>query len=70
MVYMDAGSHFISQKLHRYFKKKNIAVVFALSTSHHSICLIEKSNNILQPVLKKIREHGKEWEDALFYVAL
>ena len=65
-VYMDAGTHFTSQKLCTYFRKIDIEVVFALSASHKSVGLIEKSNGILQQVFKKMRELGKEWEDALF----
>ena len=47
-VYIDAGSHFTSQKLRTYFQKKDIAVVFASSISHKSVGTIEKSNDILQ----------------------
>ena len=47
-VYMDAGSYFTSQKLRTYFQKRDIAVVFAPSTSHKSVGIIEKSNDILQ----------------------
>ena len=65
-VYMDAGSHFTSQKLRIYFQKKDIAVVFAPSASHKSVGMIEKSNDILQQAFKKMREPGEEWEDALF----
>lgn len=65
-MYMDAGLHFTSQKLRMYFQKKDIAVVFAHSTSHKSVSIIEKSNNILQQAFKKMRELVKEWEDALF----
>ena len=31
--------------------------------------MIEKSNDILQQAFKKMREPGKEWEDALFQAA-
>ena len=68
-VYMDAGSDFKSQKLRTYFQKKHIAVVFAPSTSHKSVGMIEKSNDILQQAFKKKRERRKEWEDALFRAA-
>ncbi len=68
-VYMDAGSHFTSQKLRTYFQKKDIAIVFAPSTSHKSVDMIEKSNDILQQAFKKMREPGKDWEDALFRAA-
>lgn len=51
---MDAGLHFTSQKLHRYFQKKDIAIVFAFSTFHMSIGLIEKLRNILQQAFKKM----------------
>ena len=54
---MDAGSH---------FQKKDIAVVFASSTSHKSVNMIEKLNNILQQALKKMCELREEWEDVLF----
>ena len=47
-IYIDAGSHFTNQKIRMYFQKNDIAVVFALSASHKSVGLIEKSNNILQ----------------------
>lgn len=46
-VYINAGLYFTSQKLCTYFQEKDIAVVFALFTSYKSICIIEKSNNIL-----------------------
>ena len=52
-VYIDAGSHFTSQKLHTYFEKKDIAVVFALFASYKSVGFIEKLNNILQQVFKR-----------------
>ena len=48
IVYIDANSYFKSQKLYKYFQKKDIAVVFALSTSHKSVGIIKKLNNILQ----------------------
>ena len=67
MVYIDAGLHFTSQKLCIYFQKKDIAVVLVSFVSHKSVSLIEKSNNILQQVFKKIREPRKEWKDILFY---
>ena len=67
-VYMNASTHFTSQKLRLYFWKKDIAVVFVPSTSHKSDDLIEKSDNILQQAFKKIRETREEWEDALFWV--
>ena len=59
-VYMDAGPHFIGQKLLTYFQKKDIAVVFAPSASHKSVGLIEKSNDILQQEFKKMQEPEKE----------
>lgn len=65
-LYMDVSSHFTSQKLRTYFQMKDIAVVFTSSISHKSIGLIEKSNNILQQVFKKMREPGEEWKDVLF----
>ena len=46
--------------------KKDIAFVFILFASHKSVGLIEKSNNILQQVFKKIREFLKKWEDSCF----
>ena len=66
LVYMDASTHFTSQKLHTYFWKKDIAVVFASSTSQKLVGLIEKSNNILQQAFKKICEPREKWEDILF----
>ena len=68
-VYMDAGTHFTSQKLYIYFRKKDIAVVFIPFASHKSVGLIEKSNDILQQAFKKMCEPGKEWKDALFWAA-
>ena len=68
-VYIDTGSYFISQKLRTYFQKKDIAVIFAFSASYKLVGMIEKSNNILQQVFKKIRKPGEEWEDALFQAA-
>ena len=68
-VYMDAGSHFTSQKLRKYFHKKDIVVVFALSAFHKSFGMMEKSNHILQQTFKKMHKPGEEWEDALFRVA-
>ena len=65
-VYMDASSHFTSQKLCTYFQKKDIAVIFTFSASHKSVGMIKKSNNILQQVFKKMRKLGEEWEDVLF----
>lgn len=69
MIYIDAGSHFPSQKLRTYFQKKDIAVVFAFFVFHKSIGLIQKSNNILQQAFKKIKDFKKDWEDTLFCVA-
>ena len=57
---MDAGSYFISQKLRKYFQKKDIVVVFALSAFHKSFDMMEKSNHILQQTFKKMREPGEE----------
>ena len=68
-VYMDVDTHFTSQKLRTYFRKKDIAVVFALSASHKLVGLIEKSNDILQQAFKKMRKLEEEWEDALFRAA-
>ena len=66
VVYMDVSSHVTSQKLRIYFQKKDIAVVFAPSTSHKSVGMIENLNNILQQAFKKMCELGKGQEDALF----
>ena len=46
-IYIDANLYFTSQKLRKYFQKKDIAVGFAFFASHKSIGMIEKSNNIL-----------------------
>ena len=63
---MDTGSHFTSQKLCTYLQRKDIAVIFAISTSHKSVGMIENLNNILQQGFKKMGKLGEEWEDALF----
>lgn len=47
VVYIDANLLFTSSKLHIYFQKKDIIVVFVSSTSYKFFVLIEKSNNIL-----------------------
>ena len=47
VVYMDASTYFISQKLRTYFQKEDIMIVFAPFVSHKSVSLIEKLNNIL-----------------------
>ena len=47
IIYMDANSHFISQKLHRYFQKKDIAIICTYSTSYKPTDIIEKSIYIL-----------------------
>ena len=65
-VYIDVSSYFTNQKLQTYFQKKDIAVVFALSTSHKSVDIIEKLNDILQQAFKKMSEFGEKWKDALF----
>ena len=52
-VYMDAGLHFTSQKLHMYFKKKDIAVVFTPSTSHKSVGMIESQTTYYNKHLRK-----------------
>ena len=59
-VYIDLGSYFINQKLRTYFQKRDIAVVFAPSTSYKSVCMIEKSNKILKQAFKKMREPGEK----------
>ena len=41
-IYIDAGSHFTSQKLHTYFQKKDITIVFAPSASYKLVDIIEK----------------------------
>ena len=51
---IDASSYFISQKLHTYFQKKDIAIVFASFASHKSVVIIEKSSNILQQAFKNM----------------
>ena len=61
---MDRGLHFRCQKLLTYFHKKDIAVIFAFSSSHKSVGLIKKSNNILQQAFKKMKKPKKNWEDA------
>ena len=53
-----------------FFQKKNIVIVFAPFTSHKSVSIIEKSNNILQQAFKKMKEFGEKWEDTLFRSAL
>ena len=45
-MYIDTGSHFTSQTLGIYFQKKDNAYIFASSTSHKSVSMIEKSNDI------------------------
>ena len=47
-IYMYASLYFTRQKLCTYFQKKDIMVIFAPSTSHKSVSLIEKSNDMLQ----------------------
>lgn len=59
-MYIDASSYFTSQELCMYFYKQAITVVLAVSTSHKSVDIIEKSNNISEQVFKNIREPGKE----------
>lgn len=49
--------------------KKTYCDFFAFFISHKLVGLIEKSNNILQKVLKKMRELRKEYKDALFWIA-
>ena len=63
---MDASSHLTSQKLHTYFQKKDIVVVFATSAFYKSVNMIKKSNGILQQVFKKMQEPEEELENALF----
>ena len=60
MIYIDASSHFTSQKLRMLFQKKVIAIVFASSTSHKSVSIIEKSNDRLQETFKNMHEFKKE----------
>ena len=70
MLYIDASTDFTNHKLHTYFGKKNIAVVFASSLSHKSVGLIDKSNDILQQAFRKMRELREEEKNALFWAAL